>query len=267
MLFELDKMKNDDLNIYVIMHKQVDIDKYNLDSCYKSLLVGSYKFNEIDNKKILLDSLGDNISNKNENYCELTGLYWMWKNTSSKYIGLCHYRRFLLDNKLSILNKKSIFKILEKKDIILPLPAIANKSSVYDDYKAEHDISDMDKCREIINKIFPDYIREFDNVMNGKVYYPCNMFIASKECINSYCDWLFKIFNELEKVIELDKKSDYQKRVYGFLSERLFTVWIKKNNLKIYETFMLKTDASITEKIKFAVKVVLKKLHLLWVIK
>ena len=63
------------------------------------------------------------------------------------------------------------------------------------------------------------------------------MFIAKKELIDEYCEWLFDILFESEKTINktLETKDKYNKRVYGFLSERLFNVWIKTKKLKIKE--------------------------------
>ena len=64
------------MKIYVAMHKKIDLGfKSDL---YEPLLVGSY--NKKD-KDILRDDKGENISSKNENYCELTGVYWIWKNS------------------------------------------------------------------------------------------------------------------------------------------------------------------------------------------
>ena len=43
----------------------------------------------------LSDSLGDSISNLNKYYCELTVIYYLWKNVNYDYVGLYHYRRYL----------------------------------------------------------------------------------------------------------------------------------------------------------------------------
>lgn len=259
-------METNKLIIYVIMHKLVDLSKYELDSYYRKLMVGQ---ESTDDKTIMLDSKGDNISYKNKNYCELTGLYWIWKNTSSQYVGLCHYRRFFVNNGIpTIMKGEEALKILEENDIILPVhEKTRGYNSVYDHYKNKHCSSDLDECRDIINNLFPEYIETYDKIMNGKMYYQGNMFIMPKKLLDQYCEWIFTIFEELEKRIDLTERDSYQKRAYGFLSERLFTVWVAKNKLKVYETFVKKTDDNFIKKVKFHIKIILKKLHLLWILK
>ena len=51
------------------------------------------------------DNTGDNISTKNSIYCEMTAIYWGWKNLKSDYIGLCHYRRYFTFERKAFINR------------------------------------------------------------------------------------------------------------------------------------------------------------------
>lgn len=192
------------------------------------------------NKKVaeMSDDEGENISNKNPNYCELTALYWMWKNVKEDIVGLVHYRRFFYKNsitlnKKNVLSEKDVNKYLENYDIIVSQKGWLGKTTVLEQYKEKHDVEDLEKCRKILEEKYPDYVEAFDKVFNSNMYSPFNMFIGKKEFVDQYSEWLFDVFNELEPMIDLEKKDKYNKRIYGFLSERLFNVWLEKNDLKI----------------------------------
>lgn len=241
----------ENINIYVIMHKVINLEPLYLDKCYKELLVGK---NECENKEIQLDSTGDNISNKNSNYCELTGLYWIWKNSNSDVVGLCHYRRFFISKKSKkIMTEKEITENLLDYDIILA-KRWKSLNNVYDIYKKNHNIEDLEKCKEIISEYYPEYCESFNKVIYGREMYPLNMFICSKELINEYCMWLFDIFNKLEAMIDLSDRDAYQKRLYGFLSERLLNVWVDYKKLNVYESPFVNTEEKSTTKVKRAIK-------------
>ena len=77
------------MTIYVIAHKMFD---YDLPKGYQPLFVGA-EFNA-NQRGYQVDNTGENISSQNKEFNELTGLYWMWKNTNDEYIGLSHYRRY-----------------------------------------------------------------------------------------------------------------------------------------------------------------------------
>lgn len=164
------------------------------------------------------DNMGDHISDKNRQYCELTALYWIWKNDRSEYAGLCHYRRhFELDlEKLQSLAASDI-------DVVLTVP-ILNVPSVREVYRHDHMERDWDVMLEAVRVLAAEYLPAAIELQNGTFYYGYNMFIARKEILDGYCAWLFPILAYCEA--HCGEKGDaYQKRYIGFLAERLLSVY------------------------------------------
>lgn len=191
---------------------------------------------------IQTDDTGENISGKNSYFCELTALYWAWKNLDDyKYIGLVHYRRYFsgkglqLNGKYIASESELLADLTQEYDIIAVKKRNYYIESVYEHYKNAHFIKDLDLVREIIEQEFPDYLPSFKKVMLGKKLHLFNMFIMSKKNFEQYCDWLFRILFKLEEKIDISNYDKYQRRVFGFLAERLFNVWLIKQELIIKE--------------------------------
>ena len=186
------------------------------------------------------DDTGENISAKNPNYCELTGVYWAWKNLKADYIGLAHYRRHFSvkvnkDKKQSVLTKSQLDELLSSTDVVLPKKRKYYIETIYNHYSHTFDGTQLDKTREIINCKYPDYIDAFDEVMNSRSAHMFNMFIMKKELFDSYCEWLFDILFELENEIDLSEMSAFDARLFGRVSERLLDVWLIKNKITYKE--------------------------------
>lgn len=238
------------INIYSCFHKEYKVPKNNL---IEPIHVGK----SISNKKLNFsgDDTNDNISEKNKNYCELTALYWIWKNSNCDIVGLCHYRRYFnLKDKIYIkkvkkinvnsldyytkFSKYDIERILDNDyDIIVP-KCNKFKETIYEQYCIYHKKEDIDKLIDVIKKLYPSYIQATNKVLNSNYMNMYNMFICKKEVLDSYCDWLFNILFEVEKIIDIDD-DQYQARVFGFMSERLFNIYIEKNKLRKKELQIL----------------------------
>ena len=249
-----------DIKILVATHKKYWMPE---DEVYLPLHVGREGKEDLG---YMGDNTGDNISDKNANYCELTGLYWAWKNLDCEYIGLCHYRRYFSHRSLKQEEderKKSIYgfidyaKILRDYEIILPCKFKLKRLTVKEHYAKCHYGKDLDKVRGIITELYPEYIEEYDNVMKSNSLYICNMFVTKKEIFDKYCAWLFNILFILEKDIDITQYDQYQARLYGFLSERLFNVWLAKMNLKSYSANIVLLEAPQVNKIKHFIKYIL----------
>ncbi|MDE7402191.1 MAG: DUF4422 domain-containing protein [Muribaculaceae bacterium] len=194
------------------------------------------------------DDTGDNISEKNPNFCELTALYWLWKNgPHSKYVGLTHYRRYFdFKNKLPWGSAKLEVKpediiknpplipdldpIFKRYDIIIPMPAYFPVSAATF-YCASHVTEDYDILQNVIKEKYPEYIPAFRRVMHDNKLSLYNMMITRRELFDEYCEWLFSILFEVEERI-IYSPYPYQQRVFGFMSERLLNVWIEHKKLR-----------------------------------
>ena len=207
---------------------------------------------------VLRDDSGENISHLNPHFCELTAMYWAWKNVDSSYYGLFHYRRVLdlsgkvkgkkrFDvNRKSIAPKKiaktfkldrvSILKQLEKSPIILASPMIvphgfevSRAMSQYDIYARDHRKKDLDIVIDIIRTKFPHLVESMEDVLftPGVQLSWCNMFIMCKNLYQEYCEFLFGVLLEAQARIDLSGYNAYQSRIYGFISERLLNIFVR----------------------------------------
>ncbi len=219
-------MKNKKISIYVATHKKA---KFPEDKIYVPIRVGA-ALNK-DDFGFVRDDTKENISKKNKSFCELTAAYWIWKNDKSDIVGLVHYRRYFFKRKKkmsleNILDKNEIENILDDYDIIVPNRTFIIKHNAKNSWYKTHMPKDYDLVREIILEKYPDYLDSFDRFSRKKSLYICNMFISKKEIFNAYYSWLFDILFELEKRTDINNYDDYNKRLFGFMSERLFNVWL-----------------------------------------
>lgn len=230
---------NNDVKIIIATHKKYQMPT---DSIYIPLHVGAEGKSSLGYIK---DNEGDNISSKNPYFCELTGLYWAWKNLKADYIGLVHYRRHFSLNKIrfktenekfkKVLSRDEANKLLANTDIILPEKRKYYIENLYNHYKHTMYIEPLDETRKIIEDKYPEYLEEFDKLHKRTSAHMFNMFIMKKEVLNKYCTWLFDILFELEKRIDENKYDNFHARFYGRISELLLDVWIGKNGLKYKE--------------------------------
>lgn len=193
---------------------------------------------ELLNNQMIGDNTGENISEKNLYYNEMTALYWAWKNYDAlgnpDYIGLMHYRRHFylkkansdiaywesnkiddpneyLSNTLG-LTEEALGSWLQKYDGIVSTPYY--KESVYDHFKLSHDISQLENAVQIVKDRFPKYYKSCKKYLSGHNTYFCNMFVFPKDIFFEYCSFIFGVLEAYEHSSAFDGGR-------FFISERL----------------------------------------------
>ena len=219
-----------DLTIYTLTHKHFTKPD---DNMYVPLQVGTAINSPLG---YLRDDTGDNISALNGYYSELTGLYWIWKNVHDiNYVGTCHYRRYLIDENEHIMNEKQYEQIFKEYELVTTKRVVLNNSYHYG-FSANHNVTALDMTGEVIKELYPEYYDTFIQLVNGNETYFGNMIVTSKELFDKYAEWLFTIFFEVQKRIDMETDKDsYHRRVFGFISEFLLLVWVRVNNINVKE--------------------------------
>lgn len=247
---------------------------------YEPIHVGKDLHLDID-LGITTDNTGDNISNKNASYCELTAMYWAWKNLKDvDVIGLCHYRRYFdFHHQCQSLVPLTGFGTNEFNSLDLSVPdkiidevsngkiVVAKELDYYKslavDYCISHNSDDYRVMSHIVHATQEQkYIDAFESLMQGNTKMSnFNMFLMTWKDYDDYCTWLFDILSKVEKVTDISKYTTFQKRIYGYMAERLFNVWLIAEKKKLIKRPVIWVNNGKKESLLKRVRHVLKSLY------
>ena len=215
------------------------------------------------------------ISEKNPEYCELTVLYYAFKNESADYVGLCHYRRFpIVEEKMrrpyDVSGKRSgelMERLTESEKKLLALTdsdydVIAPRAedlglSVREQYSASKYCygEDLLLFEKIIGERYPHLVKHADEYLSGSRQYLCNIFIMKRDLLLEYCEILFDLLEAFDE--RKTRHGDFQSdRTDGYLGERFFGIYmsyLKAQGAKIYECARLDTECSLIKRITYRI--------------
>lgn len=192
-----------------------------------------------------LDCEGENISEKNGNYSELTAVYWIWKtylcgedsqcfqresgngigageNGCSEYYGLCHYRRVLE------LSEDDILRLEDNDvDVVLPFP-MPYEPDIEEHHKRYLSDGDWNALLAVLEELQPEYASVFPTILKQQYFYNYNIILARKDVLAEYCQWLFPILERVEQLSE-PRGWERQDRYIGYMGESLETLYFMAN--------------------------------------
>ena len=225
--------------IYVAMHKECAF--YRSDT-YLPLWLSAPESNPYG---FTLGAPEPEIDALNPRINECTGLYRIWRHDTSEVKGLAHYGRYLASewSKVQVpMEREEILHFLQRYDILVPqeryvsFPVRVQIAEILD-VRIAHRAYEV--YERLIAERQPDDLESFRRVMNGHGFYICNVFITRKEIFDRYCGWLFSFLTDAAKELDYDERTDMNRRVAGYMAERMLTVWLMRQDLRIKEARLI----------------------------
>lgn len=228
--------------IFTVMHKAFTPIHYaNHETGYATILAGAVgKTTSADFR----DDQGENISYLNSKINECTALYWIWRHERRDIVGFCHYRRYFLyrqgvaEQRWHILTTGEAARYLKNADILVAEPVCNyQRDGVVETIRSttvpEAFQVGWKAIETSLRKYQPDYLDTFYEVMHSTDMFPCNMFVTRWEIFDQYCSWLFSFLIPAAEAADVSAFDNYSSRIIGFFAERMLTVWLTKQNLRI----------------------------------
>lgn len=234
------------------------------DSLYLPVHVGHARSNlELDYQP---DDSGENISSLNPSFCELTALYWAWKNLPDVDLGLSHYRRYFAGNEVGprgskILGGDEAAELLATNHVVLGRPRNYLIETVENHYRNGHHGTDLDVLREVVGDHSPAMINAYDEVFSGTSLSLYNMFLGRREVVDAYAAWVFPILRDASSQIDNESRTTYQQRTFGYLGERLLNVWVHSQADQLSVAYRRIVNTEGEPKLKKAVGFLKRKLR------
>lgn len=212
------------MNFIVCSHMDKELDKLEISSRYEEIIQAGTvltkkrisQWNDLDG--------GENISERNQRYCEMTAVYWIWKHVQADYVGIRHYRR-----KLCITDEQLDTLMAQGTDVILPSKLPLNLP-IDEHYRKNHYTSDWELMLSILQQKYPEYYETATTFFGGRELNCFNMGIYRKEVFDDFCSWLFPILDEIY-TSQPEKYDRQQRRDIGFLAERLSSLYWEHHRL------------------------------------
>lgn len=224
------------------------------DSCYLPIHVGRALNQEMApqfDSRYIGDNTGDNISSFNPTYCELTALYWLWRNCDSDYKGLVHYRRHLRSLRKKKGKRVALDKVVTGDELIYYLSTVDAvlpcKTKYYIETMQSHwnhtqPSEQLDSAEKVLSQLYPDYMNEFRTMLSRRSAHMYNMMVMRANAFDSYCAWLFPLLDSLVKELNPAIYEPFQARYPGRISELLLDVWIQHNRVTYKELPMVSPE-------------------------